>query len=97
MLVSLFTLIRVSVPARLGPEKQAAEHRITPFDQEIPVNDQDDTSSRGDNEWDEENDAMILEKGFVQSPPSILKQIVSRHMHPFREHHLEITTPPPKS
>ena len=96
LLVSFFTFIRVLAPLRSSQEKQASEQGITPFDQDIPSNseDQDDSDASGDNEA---NEALISENDYLSESVSAPKQLLPEPVDLFRESYLEITTPPPRA
>ena len=100
MMVVFFTLTRGSISIQMVPANIAFEGVISPVDEEIPVSQggQEDSSGTSDNETDERDDAMILDRILVQSFQLFLIQpTASTTWFPIQELHLDITTPPPRS
>jgi hypothetical protein len=93
LLISIFALMGPSIAVRLMEDSLSSQwilfHHDTPQDQEDSGSSEDDGG--------DENNYVILETGLIPPLPTDLRPNSMIGIPSYREHHLEITAPPPKS
>ena len=92
--ISSFVLWGLS-PEKIISRKEASEQWEAPFDQDIPA-DPDDQNGPSDNEFDDEDYAILFNKYLAEFPSLQVKQMTSARSDFFSDHKLEIITPPPR-